>query len=86
MLTSGGHNAGIVSEPGHKGRRHQIRRTPQGKRYLPPQTWRKLAEQRNGSWWPALTGWLRERCSAQVTPPVMGAEQYPPRDTTPGPR
>jgi polyhydroxyalkanoate synthase len=58
VLTSGGHNAGIVSEPGHRGRSYYIAARPQGACYLDPDTWVAGAEQREGSWWPAWTSWL----------------------------
>jgi polyhydroxyalkanoate synthase len=84
VLTNGGHNAGIVSEPGHAGREYQIRCTREGERYLAPQAWRERAERREGSWWPALTGWLRARSSGESAPPAMGAERYPPQEDAPG--
>jgi polyhydroxyalkanoate synthase len=39
VLASGGHNAGIVSEPGHPGRSYQIRTKPAEERYVDPETW-----------------------------------------------
>ena len=38
VLTSGGHNAGIVSEPGHAGRYYRTGWRTAGDRYLSPQT------------------------------------------------
>jgi polyhydroxyalkanoate synthase len=58
VLTSGGHNAGIISEPGHRGRSYYIANRPQGACYLDPDTWVAAAEQRDGSWWPAWLSWL----------------------------
>ncbi|MEA2119445.1 PHA/PHB synthase family protein [Halovibrio sp. HP20-50] len=84
VLTNGGHNAGIVSEPGHKKRRYQIRCTRQEEPYLKPETWREQAEHHDGSWWPALSNWLREHSSAQVEPPEMGAQDYTPLEKAPG--
>ena len=84
VLTNGGHNAGIVSEPGHAGRAYQIRCTREGERYLAPRAWRERAERHDGSWWPALTGWLRDRSSGESAPPAMGAERYPPQEDAPG--
>jgi polyhydroxyalkanoate synthase subunit PhaC len=61
VLTTGGHNAGIVSEIGHKGRSYQIMtRVPHGA-YVDPGTWVATAPQKNGSWWPELTDWLAQR-------------------------
>ena len=63
VLTSGGHNAGIVSEPGHRGRSFYIAERPHCGRYLDPDSWVAAAEQREGSWWPAWIDWL-DRISA----------------------
>ncbi len=63
VLTSGGHNAGIVSEPGHRGRSYYFATRPQGECYLDPDTWVAGAEQRDGSWWPAWTSWLEQVAS-----------------------
>ena len=87
VLTTGGHNAGIVSEPGRSGRRFQIRTMQESDRYLPPETWRQEAESREGSWWPAWTEWLRARSAADsVAPPPMGGKgrDYRPRIAAPG--
>ena len=42
-LTNGGHNAGIVSEPGHRGRHYVIATRKPGDRYIDPDTWRARA-------------------------------------------
>ncbi len=39
VLTNGGHNAGIVSEPGHAGRRYRIGTKPHDATYVDPQVW-----------------------------------------------
>ena len=39
VLTTGGHNAGIVSEPGHPGRHFRIGHRSTGDRYLSPDAW-----------------------------------------------
>ena len=39
LLTSGGHNAGIVSEPGHPHRSFQVATRPTGAPYTPPDIW-----------------------------------------------
>ena len=39
LLTTGGHNAGIVSEPGHRGRSFQITTAAADARHLDPETW-----------------------------------------------
>jgi polyhydroxyalkanoate synthase len=65
VLTSGGHNAGIVSEPGHAGRHYRIGCRPAQGAADDPETWAAQAQRRDGSWWPAWQAWLAERSSAQ---------------------
>jgi polyhydroxyalkanoate synthase len=87
VLTGGGHNAGIVSEPGHQGRYYRIAARKPGDRYVDPETWASRAERRQGSWWPEWVQWLAARSSAQkVRPPAMGAPQHglPPLQSAPG--
>lgn len=86
VLTNGGHNAGIISEPDHEGRHYSIRTSTGRDRYVSPEEWRTEAEQRTGSWWPALATWLRERSSAEIAPPPMGRNsgRYAATDPAPG--
>ena len=44
VLTSGGHNAGIVSEPGHPGRSFRLRLKAPEDRYLDPDAWLEATE------------------------------------------
>lgn len=77
LLTNGGHNAGIVSEPGHKGRHYEIATRHAGDRYVDADTWRALATRREGSWWPEWASWLVARSDgARVAPPTMGAPAH----------
>jgi polyhydroxyalkanoate synthase len=74
VLTNGGHNAGIVSEPGHRGRQYKFATRKRGDRYIDSDTWLTRAEQAEGSWWPAWVSWLAERSEPQrVPPPGIGA-------------
>lgn len=68
VLTSGGHNAGIVSEPGHEGRTFRVRTTPYDSSYRRPERWENDTEVQPGSWWPAWTTWLTERSGTPVAP------------------
>jgi polyhydroxyalkanoate synthase subunit PhaC len=61
VLTTGGHNAGIVSEIGHKGRSYQIMTRTADGHYVDPETWLATAPRSDGSWWPELTDWLAGR-------------------------
>jgi polyhydroxyalkanoate synthase len=84
LLTSGGHNAGIVSEPGRPGRSYRVlTRGAQGA-YIDPDTWLSAARRADGSWWPEWTTWLAERSGPWTTPPSMGAAQCPPLCDAPG--
>ncbi len=84
VLTSGGHNAGVVSEPGHPHRHYRIHRRRPGAPYLGPDDWIVQAEQRDGSWWPAWQAWLTAHSGEKVAPPPLGNERFPPLDAAPG--
>jgi poly[(R)-3-hydroxyalkanoate] polymerase subunit PhaC len=80
LLTSGGHNVGIVSEPGVPGRHYRVRTKSELGRYADPDTWVRETGEKPGSWWPEWFGWLAQRSgpaqgvSALVTePPSLGA-------------
>jgi polyhydroxyalkanoate synthase len=61
VLTTGGHNAGIISEVGHKGRSYQVRTRPADGNYHDPDAWQAEAPRKEGSWWPEWTVWLDRR-------------------------
>jgi polyhydroxyalkanoate synthase len=73
VLTSGGHNAGIVSEPGHKGRNYQVLARTSAERFADPDAWAASAPRKEGSWWPEWVAWLGARSGVAVQPPSMGA-------------
>jgi len=72
VLTSGGHNAGIVSEPGHPHRHFQIHHRPPQERYLAPAQWQQQVPHQEGSWWPAWQNWLVSHSTGLVAPPATG--------------
>ncbi len=85
LLTSGGHNAGIVSEPGHKRRTYQMETRLARQSYIDPDTWLQTMPSQHGSWWPVWQAWLVERSSAKrVAPPSMGNGRYAPLVDAPG--
>ena len=86
VLTSGGHNAGIVSEPGHPNRSFRIATRPAGGNYIPPDQWLETTPSKDGSWWPAWVAWLRKHSGASVPPPPIGAPRkgYQPAGDAPG--
>jgi len=65
-LTVGGHNAGIISEPGHANRRYRIATRPAGGKWQAAGGWYASAAQREGSWWPAWQQWLAQRSGTPV--------------------
>ena len=76
-LTSGGHNAGIVSEPGHHDRHFRIGHTVEGAGFRDPAQWLEETDPQDGSWWPALSDWLLVRSGSDVAPPPMGKPGRP---------
>lgn len=86
LLTSGGHNAGIVSEPGHPRRHYRVRTTKHDEYYMDPTTWLQTTEPHEGSWWPEWIRWLNARSGPPQTPPPMGAPEkgYPVLADAPG--
>ncbi|MDZ7600913.1 MAG: alpha/beta fold hydrolase [Hoeflea sp.] len=86
VLTSGGHNGGILSEPGHPNRHYRIGRRAAGALYVDPDSWFATADQQEGSWWPEWIDWLSARSSGRSDPPSMGAPArgYAPLEPAPG--
>ena len=72
LLASGGHNAGIVSEPGHNRRGFQVMSRQANDRYVDPETFLAHAPRREGSWWPEWSAWLAARSGEPGDPPAMG--------------
>lgn len=76
ILTKGGHNSGIVSEPGHPRRHYFVGSREPADRYLDPDTWITTARRREGSWWTEWNSWLAATGSGdKVRPPAVGAPQ-----------
>ena len=73
VLTKGGHNSGILSEPGHKGRHYRISRRPAGAHYVGPDAWLAETASKPGSWWPDWADWLAATGGSLVNAPAMGA-------------
>jgi len=86
VLTSGGHNAGIVSEPGHPDRSFQLAVKGAADKYEDPDSWQVNTPTRAGSWWPAWEQWLAGHSDGKVSPPAMGAPDrgYPIFGNAPG--
>ncbi|MBA4113433.1 MAG: poly-beta-hydroxybutyrate polymerase-like protein [Verminephrobacter sp.] len=74
ILAAGGHNAGIVSEPGRPRRSYQIAATEDGRGWTGPDEWEANAPVREGSWWEAMDDWLKARSGKPVAPPAIDPE------------
>jgi polyhydroxyalkanoate synthase len=68
VLTNGGHNAGIVSEPGHPQRHFAMHTRRPGDPVLDADAWQAQATRHSGSWWPAWHDWLLQHGSATLLP------------------
>ena len=77
VLTTGGHNGGIVSEPGRGKRQYQIHTRAAGDGYMAPDEWQATMQTHPDSWWPAWSAWLRERSGDVVAPPLIGPGGHP---------
>ncbi|MGX9729958.1 PHA/PHB synthase family protein [Janthinobacterium aestuarii] len=74
LLTSGGHNAGVVSPPGQPRRSYQLATHGHDAPYIDADSWQHDVPHHEGSWWPAWQAWLAQRSEAQVAPPAMGPD------------
>ena len=72
LLTSGGHNAGVVAPPGEEGHSYQVMAKPAEAPYVGPDEWVKAAPKVEGSWWPEWTKWLTAHSGELCNPPQMG--------------
>jgi len=86
VLTSGGHNAGVVSEPGHRHRYFRVSHRLSGEMYVDPDTWYLNNPSTDGSWWPVWAEWLEHKSAGRAAPPPLGAPDkgYPPLGAAPG--
>ncbi|MFT0533709.1 PHA/PHB synthase family protein [Castellaniella hirudinis] len=66
VLAEGGHNAGIVSEPGRPRRSYQIDSVEDNMGWTDPDDWKARAPVHQGSWWEAMDAWI----TARSGPPV----------------
>jgi len=72
LLTSGGHNAGIVAPPGEQGHFYQVRTKTAEAAHIGPDEWLKATPKVEGSWWPEWTSWLAGQSGEFREPPRMG--------------
>ena len=75
VLTNGGHNAGIVSAPGHPHRHFRLLVKAVGDSCLGADEWQASAPVQEGSWWPTWQAWLVQHSGARrVAPPSLGVK------------
>ena len=86
LLTSGGHNAGIISEPGHPGRHFRVAEKHEGEPYVGPQQWFDTMPVNEGSWWLTWQRWLVAHSGKQGEIPGVGNIKagYAPLGDAPG--
>jgi polyhydroxyalkanoate synthase len=73
LLTSGGHNAGIVSGPQNARRRYRMSTWRDVAVVPDPDEWLAETPPTHGSWWPVWQQWLVDHSSSdRVPPPRMG--------------
>lgn len=86
VLTAGGHNVGIVNEPGRPNRSYQILTRAYDGKYIDPDAYLARAAHHEGSWWPEWQAWLAAHSGTQMEPPQMGALEkgYAPLMDAPG--
>ncbi len=76
VLTNGGHNAGIISEPNHPGRHYQATTRFHHENYIDPEVWEQETALTEGSWWSLWFNWLKKHSSQNLqTPPSMGTKE-----------
>lgn len=73
LLTSGGHNAGVVAPPGVEGRSYQLAIHAPDDAYVDPSTWQESVPHLEGSWWPAWARWLAAHGGPLGAPPRLAA-------------
>ena len=65
LLTSGGHNAGIICGPSHPRRSYQIHTQKPSDKSIDSDTWVNSMESNPGSWWPVWDEWLDKKSSGK---------------------
>jgi polyhydroxyalkanoate synthase len=74
LLTSGGHNAGVVSPPGHPHRSYRLATHARDDVHVDADQWQADAPLHDGSWWPAWEAWLAAHAGKKIKPPAMGPD------------
>jgi polyhydroxyalkanoate synthase len=69
VLTSGGHNAGIVAPPAEEGHSYQVLTKKASDPHVGPDEWIKCAPSHEGSWWGEWVRFLAAHSGQPVAPP-----------------
>jgi polyhydroxyalkanoate synthase len=86
LLTSGGHNAGVVNPPPGERSSFRITARREKDRYVDPDSWLETTPVQKGSWWPSWFAWLAGCSGERTAPPPTGAPEagYTPLCDAPG--
>jgi polyhydroxyalkanoate synthase len=84
VLTSGGHNAGIVSDAREPKTHYRAALKHRDDLSLGPDEWVMRTREQAGSWWTAWIQWLDARSPDAAPPPAMGSAAFPPICDAPG--
>lgn len=84
LLTTGGHNAGIVSPPSNGSRAYRVASRSEQDSYLDPETWYATMQPHKGSWWPQWVSWLEQNSSGETDAIPAGGGMYPALCPAPG--
>lgn len=72
VLTSGGHNVGIVNPPGVPGRHYRIMTRGAQSAYMAPEDWSTCVPVNEGSWWHAWNDWLTAHAGEEILADLRG--------------
>lgn len=81
VLTNGGHNGGILSEPGHKGRHFRCGHKDEGDAHITATDWLDSHDSQAGSWWSDWSKWLENKSGR---PQPSSSKLVKPIDAAPG--
>jgi polyhydroxyalkanoate synthase len=74
VLSSGGHNAGIIAEPGHANRHYQYLPVADDNKYIDAESWLRESRVEPGSWWEYWQRWLVRESSSKKIRPVFSSQ------------
>jgi polyhydroxyalkanoate synthase len=84
LLTSGGHNVGIIAVNHGMHHQYQVSTKPHDAPYVDPDQWLQETPVTEGSWWPEWLKWLSGQSGPATTPPALGIPGKKPLMDAPG--